>query len=169
METKNDTSSGGGTLPRLQRQAKRSVSTKIDLPPKQPLFNTDYTAEARKQMSMYYSTPSPSDSVSAIRRQSGPPSMDSDICQKIEKCYIDGPSVHYGRTSLPSSSQFQSPYHHQMIYQQQLIHGSGNFGNLYAGQMHQTTAEVHVEHSQVEVCTNEFPSLDVVLSVRFPF
>jgi hypothetical protein len=146
MEAKNDASSGGGTLPRQQRQAKRTVSTKIDLPPKQPLFNTDYTAEARKQMSMYYSTPSPSESAGAIRRQS----VDSEICQKIEKCYIDGPSVHYGRTSLPSS-QFQSPYHHQMIYQQQMMHNGGNFGNLYAGQMHQTQAEVHVEHSQVEV------------------
>lgn len=146
MEGKNDTSSGGGTLPR-QRQAKRNIATKIDLPPKQPLFNTDYTAEARKQMSMYYSTPSPSsDSSGAIRRQSGPGSMDSELCQKIEKCYIDGPSVHYGRTSLPPS-QFQSPYHHQMMYQQQMMHG-----NLYAGQMHQTQAEIHVEHSQVEVC-----------------
>lgn len=152
MEAKNDAASGGGTLPRHQRQAKRNISTKIDLPPKQPLFNTDYTAEARKQMSMYYSTPSPSDSSGANRRQSGPPSMENEICQKIEKCYIDGPSVHYGRTSLPSS-QFQSPFHHQLMYQQQqMIHGGGNFGNLYAGQMHQTQAEVHVEHSQVEVC-----------------
>lgn len=151
MEAKNDPSSGGGTLPRHQRLAKRNVSTKIDLPPKQPLFNTDYTAEARKQMSMYYSTPSPSDPTGAIRRQSGPVSMDNELCQKIEKCYIDGPSVHYGRTSLPPS-QFQSPYHHQMIYQQQMMHGGGNFGNLYAGQMHQTQAEVHVEHSQAEVC-----------------
>lgn len=151
MEAKNETSSGGGTLPRQQRQAKRSVSNKIDLPPKQPLFNTDYTAEARKQMSMYYSTPSPSDPNGAIRRQSGPPSIDNELCQKIEKCYIDGPSVHYGRTSLPSS-QFQSPYHQQLMYQQQMMHNSGNFGNLYAGQMHQTQAEIHVEHSQVEVC-----------------
>lgn len=148
MEAKNDPSTGG-TLPRHQRLAKRNVSTKIDLPPKQPLFNTDYTAEARKQMSMYYSTPSPSDPTVAIRRQSGP--MDRELCQQIESCYIDGPSVHYGRTSLPPQSQFQSPYHHQMIYQQQMMHG-GNFGNLYAGQMHQTQAEVHVEHSQAEVC-----------------
>lgn len=152
MEARNDTSSGGGTLPRQQRQAKRSVSNKIDLPPKQPLFNTDYTAEARKQMSMYYSTPSPSDSVGAIRRQSGPATVENDLCQNVENCYIDGPSVHYGRTSLPSS-QFQSPYHHhQMIYQHQMIHPSGNFGKLYAGQMHQTQADVHVEHSQAEVC-----------------
>lgn len=151
MESKNDTSSGGGTLPRQQRQTKRCVTNKIDLPPKQPLFNTDYTAEARKQMSMYYSTPSPSDPTGANRRQSGPASMENELSQKIEKCYIDGASVHYGRTSLPSS-QFQSPYHHQMIYQQQMMHGGGNFGNLYAGQMHQTQAEIHVEHSQTEVC-----------------
>lgn len=164
MEAKNDASSGGGTLPRHQRQAKRNIGPKIDLPPKQPLFNTDYTAEARKQMSMYYSTPSPSDASGAIRRQSGPVSMDSELCQKIEKCYIDGPSVHYGRTSLPSS-QFQSPFHHQMMYQQQMMHGGANFGNLYAGQMHQTQAEVHVEHSQVEVCmVSEKKAL--ILSIR---
>lgn len=175
MESKNDTSSGGGTLPRQQRHAKRGVVTKIDLPPKQPLFNTDYTAEARKQMSMYYSTLSPSDPTGVIRRQSGPVSMESELCQKIEKCYIDGPSVHYGRTSLPPS-QFQSPYH-QMMYQQQqqMIQGCGNFGNLYAGQMHQTQAEVHVEHSQVEVCmvstgdTTETLSKLLLRTIYFPF
>lgn len=141
MEAKNETSSGGGTLPRQQRQ-KRSVSNKIDLPSPLQLFNTDYTAEARKQMSMYYT--SPSTDTNAIRRQSGPLS-DNDLCQKVEKCYIDGPSVHYGRTSLPAS-QFQSPYHQQIMY------GGGNFGKLYAGQF-QTQAEVHVEqHSQIEVC-----------------
>jgi hypothetical protein len=142
MEAKNDTSSGGGTLPR-QRQAKRSISNKIDLPTPLQLFNTDYTAEARKQMSMYYSTPSSTD-MNAIRRQSGS-LTDNELCQKVEKCYIDGPSVHYGRTSLPVS-QFQSPYHqHQIMY-------GGNFGKLYAGQF-QTQAEVHVEqNSQIEVC-----------------
>lgn len=76
--------------------------------------------------------------------------MESELCQKVEKCYIDGSSVHYGRTSLPSS-QFQSPYHHQMNYPHHIVHGGGNFGKLYAGQTHQTQAEVHVEHS-VEVC-----------------
>jgi hypothetical protein len=31
--------------------------------------------------------------------------------------------------------------------------GQLNFqGRLYAGQMHQTQAEVHVEHTQAEVC-----------------
>jgi hypothetical protein len=149
MEAKNETSSGGGTLPRQQRQAKRSVSNKIDLPSPLQLFNTDYTAEARKQMSMYYSTPSPSTDTNAIRRQSGPSLTDNDLCQKVEKCYIDGPSVHYGRTT---TSQFQSPYHqHQMMYPQHQMHG-GSFGKLYAGQF-QTQAEVHVEqHSQIEVC-----------------
>lgn len=165
MEAKNDTSSGGGTLPRQQRQAKRSISAKIDLPTPLQLFNTDYTAEARKQMQqMYYSTPSPSTdaSSSAIRRQSGPITLETDLCQKVEKCYIDGPSVHYGRTSLPVS-QFQSPYHHQMIYQH---HASGNFGKLYAGQMHQTQAEVHVEHSQIEVCMSN-SSIDSIDQIPF--
>lgn len=153
MEAKNDTNSGGGTLPRQQRQAKRSISTKIDLPTPLQLFNTDYTAEARKQMSkMYYSTPSPSTDANVIRRQIGSSLTENELCHNVEKCYIDGASVHYGRTSLPSS-QFQSPYHqHQMMYPHQILHGGANFGKLYAGQF-QTQAEVHVEqHSQIEVC-----------------
>jgi hypothetical protein len=146
MEAKNETSSGGGTLPRQQRQAKRSVSNKIDLPSPLQLFNTDYTAEARKKMSMFYSLPASSTDTNAIRRQSGPSLSDNELCQQVEKCFIDGPSVHYGRT------HFQSPYHQQMMYSQHQMHGSGNFGKLYAGQF-QTQAEVHVEqHSQIEVC-----------------
>jgi len=136
MEAKNDTASGGGTLPRLQRQAKRTMTTKIDLPPKQPLFNTDYTAEALKQMSMYYSNPQEM----------------TQMCGKVEKCYIDNQTVHYGRQAAAM------PFHHQMMYQQQQQqqqqhHPAMNY-KVYAGQMHQTQAEVHVEHSQSvqEVC-----------------
>jgi hypothetical protein len=135
MEAKNETSSGGGTLPRQQRQSKRSVTPKIDLPPKQPLFNTDYTAEALKQMSMYYSTP--------VQRQ------DMELCQKVEKCYIDGSNVHYRPQSYAATPTYQQMmYQHQLLQQQQ----QPAFGKLYAGQTHQTQAEVHVEHSQVEVC-----------------
>jgi hypothetical protein len=161
MEAKNDASSGGGTLPRQQRQAKRerstNAATRIDLPTPLQLFNTDYNAEARKQMSMFYSSLSPSssdqDGRAVLRRQSGS-SIESDLCQKVEKCYIDGNTVHYGRASVPNA-HFQPPYHPQMIYQHQMMHPGGqpNFqGRLYAGQMHQTQAEVHVEHTQAEVC-----------------
>lgn len=145
MEAKNETSPGG-TLPRQQRQTKRSLSSKIDLPTPLQLFNTDYTAEARKQMSMYYSTPSPSTDSSIFRKQTGPPN-DNEMCQKVEKCFIDGPAVHY-RTNL-QTSHFQPSYNqHQMIY-------GGNLGKVYAGQF-QTQAEVHVEHSQIEVCMVNF-------------
>jgi hypothetical protein len=134
MDAKSE-KSPGGTLPRQQRQAKRSVSAKLDLPTPLQLFNTDYTAEARKQMSMYYN----STSVDPNRKQTGQLN-DTDFCQKIEKCFIDGPSVHYGRLNL------QAPYN-----QQQVIYG-GNFGQNFNGQF-QTQAEVHVEqHSQIEVC-----------------
>lgn len=134
MEAKNETSPGG-TLPRQQRQAKRSLSSKIDLPTPLQLFNTDYTAEARKQMSMYYSTPSPSTDSSAIRKHTN----DKELSQKVEKCFIDGSTVHYGRSNI-QTTHFQAPY------------DFGNFGKIYAGQF-QTQAEVHVEqHSQIEVC-----------------
>lgn len=159
MEAKNDSSSGGGTLPRQQRQSKR-IASSIALPPPQPLFNTDYTAEAHKQMSMYYSTPSPSSQDAnqcAMRRQSGPANIESDLCQKVEKCFIDSQTVHYsGRITQQSitSTQFQSPFHLQMAYQQ---HPPGGNYKLYAGQTHQTQAEVHhVEHSQIEVCMVSF-------------
>lgn len=132
MEAKNETASGGGTLPRQQRQGKRAVTpVKFDLPPKQPLFNTDYNAEALKQMSMYYSTPTT-----------------AELCQKVEKCYIDGTSVHY-------RPQYVTPNYQQMMYQQHMMQQQQQpaFGKLYAGQTHQTQAEVHVEvHPQVEVC-----------------
>lgn len=159
MEAKNDASSGGGTLPRQQRQVKRerSNAARIDLPTPLQLFNTDYNEEARKQMSMYYNSISPSasdqDGRTVFRRQSGS-SIESDLCQKVEKCYIDGNTVHYGRASVPNA-HFQAPFHPQMIYQHQMMHpgNAANFqGRLYAGQMHQTQAEVHVEHIQAEVC-----------------
>lgn len=142
MEAKNETSPGG-TLPRQQRQAKRPLCSKIDLPTPLQLFNTDYTAEARKQMSMYYNSPlSTSNDPNAIRKQPG--INESDLCQQVEKCFIDGPSVHYGRSIQSSSIQAQyGP--HQMIY-------GGNFSSNFPGQF-QTQAEVHVEqHPQVEVC-----------------
>jgi hypothetical protein len=111
------------------------LSSKIDLPTPLQLFNTDYTAEARKQMSMYYN----STSADPSRKQTGQMN-DTDLCQRVEKCFIDGPSVHYGRSNL------QAPYN-----QQQVIYG-GNFAKALAGQF-QTQAEVHVEqHSQIEVC-----------------
>lgn len=98
---------------------------------------------------MYYNTPSPSTDTSNVRRQSGS-STDNELCQKVEKCFIDGSTVHYGRISVPTS-QFQSPYH-QMMYQNQVMHVGGNFGKLYPGQF-QTQAEVHLEQSsQVEIC-----------------
>lgn len=136
MEAKNETASGGGTLPRQQRQGKRAVTpVKFDLPPKQPLFNTDYNAEALKQMSMYYSSPA------------GSNVMTTELCQKVEKCYIDGSSVHY-------RPQYVTPNYQQMMYQQHMMQQQQPaFGKLYAGQTHQTQAEVHVEvHPQVEVC-----------------
>lgn len=136
MEAKNETASGGGTLPRQQRVTKRSVTpVKIDLPPQQPLFNTNYTAEALKQMSMYYSSPAGSQQRAEM-----------ELCQKVEKCYIDGTNVHYRPQFVPPTYQ-QMMYQHQMMQQQPAM-----FGKLYAGQTHQTQAEVHVEHSQVEVC-----------------
>jgi hypothetical protein len=143
MEAKNDSSSGG-TLPRQQRQTKRSVTpVKFDLPPKQPLFNTDYTAEALKQMSMYYSTPP------NLTPQQMQTRQELELCQKVDKCYIDGASVHY----RPQSQQFMTPNYQQMLYHQQMMQQQPAFGKLYAGQTHQTQAEVHVEHSsQVEVC-----------------
>lgn len=144
MEAKNETASGGGTLPRQQRQTKRAVTpVKFDLPPKQPLFNTDYTAEALKQMSMYYSTP-PSTSNPLTQRQ------ETELVQKVEKCFIDGTTVHY-------RPQYVTPNYQQMMYQQHLMHQQPAYGKLYAGQTHQTQAEVHVEvHSQVEVCMVSF-------------
>lgn len=158
MEAKNDASSGGGTLPRQQRQVKRERSNvaRIDLPTPLQLFNTDYNEEARKQMSMYYNSISPSssdqDGRAVFRRQSGS-SIESDLCQKVEKCYIDGNTVHYGRASVPNA-HFPAPFHPQTIYQHQMmLPGNPGFpGRLYAGQMHQTQAEVHVEHNQAEVC-----------------
>lgn len=141
MEAKNETS-GGGTLPRQQRQTKRAVTpVKFDLPPKQPLFNTDYTAEALKQMSMYYSTPPSTSSSSLTQRQ-----QENELIQKVEKCFIDGNTVHY-------RPQYVTPNYQQMMYQQHMMNQQPAYGKLYAGQTHQTQAEVHVEvHSQVEVC-----------------
>ncbi|KAG5668770.1 hypothetical protein PVAND_016697 [Polypedilum vanderplanki] len=152
MEAKNETSSGGGTLPRQQRQTKRSVTpVKIDLPPQQPLFNTNYTAEALKQMSMYYSTPQPT-----LAQRS-----EMELCQKVEKCYIDGTNVHY-RPQYVTPNYQQMMYQHQMLQQQQ----QPAFGKLYAGQTHQTQAEVHVEHSQVEVCMSN-SSIDSIDQIPF--
>lgn len=149
MEAKNEAASGGGTLPRQQRQTKRSVTpVKIDLPPPQPLFNTNYTAEALKQMSMYYSSPA-----AAIAHQQR---QEAELCQKVEKCYIDGTNVHY-RPQYVTPNYQQMMYQHQMMQQQQ----QPMFGKLYAGQTHQTQAEVHVEHSQVEVCMVSWPLVTV--------
>lgn len=101
------------------------------------LFNTDYTAEARKQMSMYYNynnASSSSTDLNIIKKQSGV-LTENELCQKVGKCFIDVSSLNCGRSNL-QTTQFQTPYNNQNIY-------GGNFGKNY-GQF-QTQAEVHVD------------------------
>ncbi|KAG5668772.1 hypothetical protein PVAND_016699 [Polypedilum vanderplanki] len=92
MEAKNETSSGGGTLPRQQRQTKRSV------------------------------TP-------------------TQICD----------------TKLPTNDVSTSNV---------TTTATTCIWKLYAGQTHQTQAEVHVEHSQVEVCMSN-SSIDSIDQIPF--
>lgn len=155
MDAKAENASGGGTLPRQQRQTKRPIATvigNVTLPPPQPLLNTDYSTEASKQMSMYYSTPATTQQSPSERRITN--NIDDNLCQKVEKCFIDAQTVHYGwKLSQPQAQQQVHPSYHQMMYNHQMMggHQTGAAYKLYAGQTHQTQAEVHVEHSQIEV------------------
>lgn len=154
MDAKVENASGGGTLPRQQRQTKRPITTvigNVTLPPPQPLLNTDYSTEASKQMSMYYSTPATTQQSPSDRRISN--NIDENVCQKVEKCFIDAQTVHYGwKLSQPQAQQQIHSSFHQMMYNHQMMGApTGTAYKLYAGQTHQTQAEVHVEHSQIEV------------------